>query len=157
MARASGFQRWEGQGSFFTRRRAALRGHLAAGFGTLSAHVGAPGHLLVTPGHALTVLGTCFANFGADAAGALVKGRSPNHEVSTGHADLSTICQQALVVDRGMLAAYPEAVDRRFQTGPVAIKTVLNALLHVHNRGPRVVDAPQTSSITPAFPEPGHL
>jgi hypothetical protein len=152
----SGFQRWEGQ-RLFAFRATTLCGHLAAGFGALTAHVGAPGHVLVTAAHAFTFLGACLADFGADAAGALVKGRSPNHEVSTGHADLSTICQQALVVDCGMVAAHPEAVDRRFQTGLVAIKTVLNALLHVHNRGPRVVDAPQTSSITPAFPEPGHL
>jgi hypothetical protein len=140
-----------GSRAFFARRGAALRSHLAARFGTLSAHVGAPGHLLVTPGHTLAVLSTRFADFGAEAAGALVKGRSADHEVGTGQADLGAIRQQALVIGRGMLAAHPEAVDRCLQAGPVAIKAVLNALLHVHGEVPHVVDAFQTSAISRPF------
>ena len=77
----SGFQRWEGQ-RLFAFRATTLCGHLATGFGALTAHVGAPGHVLVTAAHALTFLGACLADFGADAAGAMVKGRSPNR----GHA-----------------------------------------------------------------------
>jgi hypothetical protein len=124
---------------------------LAAGFGTLSAHVGAPGHVLVAPGHARAVLGTRFANFGADAAGALMEGRVPDHEIGAGQANLGAICQQPLVVGRGVLAAHPEVVNRRLQAGPMAIKAVLNALLHIHGGVSHVVDAFQTSAISRPF------
>lgn len=143
--------------AFSTRRKAALRCHLAAGFGTSSAHVGTLDHVLVTPGHAFAVPGTRFADFGADAAGALVEGRLPDHEVGTHQADLGTIRQQALVVGRGMLAAHPEAMKRCLQAASVTIKAVLNALSHVHARSPHVVDASQTSATSQSFRLQDHL
>jgi hypothetical protein len=61
------------------------------------------------------------------------------------------------MVGRGMLAAHPEAMNRRLQAGPVTIKAVLNALLHVHTEGPHVVDAFQTSAISGSSRLQDHL
>src|SRR5882724_6236772 len=71
------------------------------------------------------------ADGGARAAGMLVLVGAPDHEVGGGAADLGAVEQQpdqGFLEARGALAV--EMTGGRFQADPVAVGTVLDALLH---------------------------
>jgi hypothetical protein len=118
-----------------TRRSPSGR-HLPATVGARPAQIGAPLHLLVSLGHRLAMLGTLVADLRTHPAGALMVLRSADHEGGAGGADLGAIHQEPDVALFGMLAPLAQAVRDGLKTDTVTIRTVLNALLHVHGRTP---------------------
>src|SRR5262245_25433845 len=103
--------------------------HRGAALRTAAAGLGAKHHRLVV-GKFRAVVCTRDADVGANATRHSMHRRAAQHEIGAGHANLSTVLQQANMLRRGVVAAILEAVRYRRKTNRVTIETIANAVLH---------------------------
>jgi hypothetical protein len=102
---------------------------LTAGFSTAPADLSASFHLCIIA-HLFAFLGALVANVSANLADARVILGPDQHEIRACIADIRAFHQKPDVLRHGVLAAFGYAVHHRLEACPIAVKAVLDALLH---------------------------
>lgn len=107
-------------------------GHFLARLGALTTHLRALLHLLIAVGHAVAIIGAGGTDLGALSAGLVVAVRPAAHESGRGPADVRTVLEKYLMIDRRMLSSKLETMSDGSMANASALVALSSTFLKVN-------------------------